>query len=57
VFPPGDKTHPRGFLAVHDLFGKPVPIFPDHARPADAEAYAIFGGRKTTPGPRPLNTA
>jgi hypothetical protein len=44
-------------LVAHDLFGKPVTTFPDHALTAVAEPYSIFNGGKTTPAARLLNTA
>src|ERR1700682_4227708 len=56
VFPP-TELHPLCILVAHDLIGKPVTTFPDHAPTADARAYSIFNGGKTTPGPRSLHTA
>jgi hypothetical protein len=44
-------------LVAHDLFGKPVTTFPDHALTAGAEPYSIFNGGKTTSEPGLLNTA
>jgi hypothetical protein len=37
-------------LFEHDLFGKPVPTFPDHARKSAAEL--TLGGRHFTRGAR-----
>src|ERR1700712_3891424 len=33
------------FLIGHDLIGKPVPTFPDHARKSDIAAFDLFGQR------------
>jgi hypothetical protein len=57
-FPPSDKKFASAsFLAVHDLFGKPVTTFPDHALTADAKAYSILSGSTATAVGRALNTA
>jgi hypothetical protein len=47
----------RVTLVEHDLIGKPVSTFPDHALTTDAQTYSIFDGGTATAKARPLNRA
>jgi hypothetical protein len=47
-----ELKHARRFLFEHDLFGKPVPTFPDHALDAAADV-AVARKRKVPEAAKP----